>query len=237
MKRLAPFALAALLLPAAALAAEAPRTLTLNGLGEVFARPDVAIITLGVEKRAKTAREALMANTRAMTAVFDVLKGKWKLADADMRTSGFSIRARYVYPKKSYSSGGEPKLAGYVVSNMLTIRVHDLKKTGGILDDVVRTGSNRINGIAFSIEKPAPLKDEARRLAVRDALRKARIYAGEAGFKLGEVLRFSESGGFIPPRPVMMARTKMLESAAAPVPVAAGKQALRVSVSITWRIR
>ncbi len=237
MKRLAGFAFAALLLPAAALAAEAPRTLTLSGMGEVFARPDVAIITLGVEKRARSAREALMANTQAMTAVFDVLKSKWKLADADMRTSGFSIRAQYAYPKKSYSSPGEPKLVGYVVSNMLTIRVHDLEKTGGILDDVVRTGSNRITGISFSIEKPAPLKDEARRLAVRDALRKARIYAKEAGFELAEVLRFSESGGFVPPRPEMMARARVLESAAAPVPVAAGKQALRVSVSITWRIK
>ena len=237
MKRLATLAIAAAFLPAAALATEAPRTLTLSGMGEVFARPDVATITLGVEKRAKTAREALMANTRAMTAVFDVLKGKWKLAGKDMMTSGFSIRAQYVYPKRSYSSGGEPKLAGYVVSNMLTIRVHELKKTGGILDDVVRTGSNRINGVSFGIDKPAPLKDEARRLAVRDALRKARIYAREAGFELGEVLRFSESGGFVPPRPVMMARAKVMAASPAPVPVAAGQQALRVNVSITWRIK
>ena len=214
-----------------------PRILSLTGHGEVTAAPDIATITLGVDKQAKTARQALMANTQAMTAIFAVLRDRWKIADKDMMTSGFSISAQYVYPKSSYDRPKGPKLVGYRVSNMLTIRVRDLKKTGGILDDVVRTGSNRVNGVSFSINKPGPLRDEARRKAVRDALRKARIYAEETGFELGPVLRFTEGGGYNPgPRPVMMApRAKMMD--AAPVPVAAGEQALSVDVSITWKIK
>ena len=224
--------------PAAAFAKDAPRTISLTGRGEVRAAPDLAIITLGVVKQAATARAALMANTQAMTAIFSLLKSKWKLADKDMQTSGFSISPQYVYPKVSYDRDRGPKLVGYRVSNMLTIRLHDLKKTGGVLDDVVRSGSNRINGVSFTIAHPAPLRDEARRKAVRDALRKARLYAKEAGFELGPVLRFSENGGFAPPpRPVMMARSKAMMADSAPVPVAAGEQSVRVTVSITWEIR
>jgi len=179
MKKLAVFAACLLLAAApAALAGEKPpRTLSLSGHGEMRAAPDTAIITLGVVKQAKTARAALMANTQAMTAVFSVLRDKWKIADKDMATSGFSISPQYVYPKSSYENERGPKLVGYRVSNMLTIRVRDMKKTGGVLDDVVRTGSNRVNGVSFTIDKPRPLRDEARRKAVRDALRKARLYA------------------------------------------------------------
>ncbi len=221
----------------AAQAADAPRrTLSLSGQGEVSAAPDIAVITLGVERRARTAREALAANTRAMNAIFDILRRKWGISEKDMMTSGFSVSPEYVYPKSSRERPAGPRLVGYRVSNMLTVRVRELKKTGGILDDVVRAGSNRINNISFSIDKPAPLRDEARRRAVRDALRKARLYAKEAGFELGPVLRLSE-GGMIRsgPRPVMMRKAAMAD--AMPVPVAAGEHTVRVSVSVTWEIR
>lgn len=236
-------ALAALAgMPAASVAGEEPspprRTLSLSGHGEVTARPDVVIIRLGVENQQKTARKALAENTRAMTGVFSALKGRWKIADKDMMTSNFSIQPIYQYNKKMAGYSSPPKLVGYRVSSMLTVKVRDMDNAGAILDEVVRSGANKVMGISWSIDKPAPLRDEARRKAVRDALRKARIYAGEAGFSLGPVVRFSESGGFVQPRPVMMrTRAKMMAADAAPAPLAAGEQSISVNVSITWEIR
>ena len=216
----------------------APRTLSLGGHGEVSAKPDIAVVRLGVEKQAREARAALRAASEAMTAVFAVLKERWNVAEKDMMTSGFSVTPQYVYPKKSYERKQGPKLVGYRVSNMLTVRVRDLKALGGILDDLVRSGSNRIGGISFVIDDPRPLRDEARRRAVRDALRKARLYAEEAGFELGPVLTMSERGGSVPaPVPMPVPRVRAMADKAMPVPVAAGERTVSADVSITWEIR
>ncbi len=231
----AAFAVAAVM-PAQA-GERARRTLSLSGHGEVSAKPDIAIVRLGVEKQAREARAALRAASEAMTAVFAVLKERWNVAEKDMMTSGFSVTPQYVYPKKSYEREQGPRLVGYRVSEMLTVRVRDLKALGGILDDLVRSGSNRISGISFTIDDPRPLHDEARRRAVRDALRKARLYAEEAGFELGPVLNMSERGGSAPVPPMPMPRIRAMADKAVPVPVAAGEQTISANVSITWEIR
>ncbi len=215
---------------------QARRTLSLSGHGEVAAKPDIAIVRLGVEKQAREARQALHMASEAMTAVFAVLRERWNVAEKDMMTSGFSVTPQYVHPKKAYERKQGPKLVGYRVSNMLTVRVRDLKALGGILDDLVRSGSNRISGISFTIDDPQPLRDEARRRAVRDALRKARLYAEEAGFDLGPVLNMSERGGSMP-RPVMLDGIRAMAAKAIPVPVAPGERTISADVSITWEIR
>ena len=215
---------------------EARRSLSLSGHGEVVAKPDIAIVQLGVEKQAPEARQALRAASEAMAAVFAVLKDRWNVAEKDMMTSGFSVTPQYVYPKKSYGRKEGPKLVGSRVSEMLTVRVRDMEALGGMLDDMVRSGSNRINGITFAIDDPQPLRDEARRRAVRDALRKARLYAEEAGFILGPVLNMSERGVHVP-RPVMADGIRAMTAKAVPVPVAAGERTVSADVSITWEIR
>ena len=230
---LAAFALAALTHSPAAIAKEAPpRILQLAGHGEIKATPDIAFITIGVVRTAPSARQALMDNTKAMRRIFASLKEKWSIADKDMATSGFSVSAQYHYPKN------KPRvLTGYRVANMLTVRVRELDSLGGILDAVVQLGANDIQGISFAVDKPAPKHDEARRLAVRDALRKAKIFAREAGFKLGRVLRFTEQGGFTPPpRPVFRSRAMTGAAKAAPVPTARGEQTISADVNITWEI-
>ena len=236
MKTIAAFSVLFLLAGAAAGAAQADdaprRTLSLSATGEASARPDVAVISLGVVRRAPSAARALRANTEAMRKVFSALQTRWKIAERDMATSGFSITAEYFYPKNK-----PRRLTGYRVSNMLTVKVRDLDALGAILDDLVRSGSNSVNGVSFRIDKPEALREKARRAAVRKALAHARLYAEEAGFKLGPVLRMSESGGALPPpRPMLMRKAVMAEAAPAPVPLAAGERKVRVSVSITWEI-
>ena len=69
---------AALCFPAAPSLAEdakvPPRTLILTGIGEVRAKPDTAMVRIGVMRRAVTAREALTASNAAMTEIIDYLR-------------------------------------------------------------------------------------------------------------------------------------------------------------------
>lgn len=205
------------------------RSITLSGTGETTAAPDLARVTSGVQTEAKSAREALTANNRAMTAVIEGLK-QAGIAAKDIQTSNFSVGPHYEYPQNA-----RPVLVGYQVSNTVTVTVRDLAKIGETLDRIVTLGSNTINGIGFSIDDPEKLEDEARRLAIADARRKAELYAAAGGFKLGRVLTVveSSSGGPRPPMPYM--RTAKMEAADS-VPIQGGEQSITVQVNVTWEI-
>ena len=207
-----------------------PRQMTLQGRGEVSARPDMATVSIGVIRQAKTAREALDTNTAAMQEVLASLKVQG-FEDKDIQTSNFSVSPRYTYEK----DGAPPKIDGYEVSNQLTVTVRDLKKLGTLLDKAVTDGSNQVTGVAFSIARPEPLADEARKLAVKDALRKARVFADTAQVTLGPITQIAEQGGYRPPQPY--AKTMRMAAEAAPVPIAEGEQTVEIEVSITWEIK
>ena len=85
LARLAPFG------TAAADEEEAPpRLLTLTGRGEITATPDMAILSLGVVSEDRTARRALLANTRAMTAIVEAMKTAG-VRPKDFQSSCFSV--------------------------------------------------------------------------------------------------------------------------------------------------
>jgi len=204
------------------------RSITLSGTGEVSAAPDLARVTSGVQTEAITAREALTANNRAMTAVIEGLK-QAGIAAKEIQTSNFSVGPRYEYPQNA-----RPVLIGYQVSNTVTVTVRELARIGEMLDRIVTLGSNTINGIGFSIDDPEKLEDEARRLAIADARRKAELYAAAGGFRLGRILTVAESGGGVP-QPVAFMRAATAEAAPA-VPIEGGELSVDIGVSVTWEI-
>ncbi len=218
-------------LPAAhAQTAEQKRTITVEGEGSVSAKPDTASVNAGVVAEAKTAREALSANTKNMKTVFDALKGAG-ISEDDIRTSGFSVNPVYSRSeRKPDGTQDDPKITGYRASNNVSVIIRDLAKVGAVLDEVVSSGANSVNGVSFFIDNPQSLMDDARRKAVEDALRRATILAGTAGANLGPVMTISENGGYRP-QPMMM-RSMAMEDAGGSVPVAPGTQEITTSVNL-----
>ncbi len=214
--------------------ADEPGTISLVGVGEVSARPDMATVATGVVSEAKTARAALSANTAAMTSVIEWLKAAG-IEDRDIQTSGFSVQPRYTQPEvRSDGQRPPPELVGYSVSNQVTIRVRDIAMLGDILDHVVSQGSNRINGVSFTFSEPEKLMDIARANAMADAIRRAKLYTEAAGIGLGRITNISENGGYVP-QPQYRARAEM-SMVSAPVPMEAGEQTLSVNLSVTWEL-
>ncbi|WP_170984641.1 SIMPL domain-containing protein [Rhodoligotrophos defluvii] len=209
------------------------RTLSLVGTGEVRAAPDEATITIGVVHQAKTAAEAVKANNAAMAEVFSSLKAEG-IAEKDIQTSNFSVNPRYVYPK---DNSGPPTIDGYEVSNQVSVRIHDLGKLGAVLDKVVASGSNQINGISFGLSEPEKLENEARKLAIADARAKAELYAQAGGFQLGPIHAVVEGGRSFPPVPMMRREAFDMKAAAQAVPIAQGEQVVSIQVNVTWEIR
>jgi uncharacterized protein YggE len=208
-----------------------PRILALVGTGEVKARPDMAVITLGVASRAATAREALSRNNAAMAEVIGYLKQS-RIDEKDIQTSNFAVSPVYVYDQNNQQP---PKITGYEASNQVTVTIRKLPDLGLVLDQAVAKGSNQIYGIAFSVAEPEPLQDQARRLAVADATRKAKLYAEATGVTLGNITMISEQVA-LPPVPVY-AKNQRMDAAAASVPVEAGEQLIQVQLNVSWEIR
>ncbi|MEJ8572106.1 SIMPL domain-containing protein [Microbaculum marinum] len=214
-------------------AQDAPRpTLSLTGQGEISVAPDMATLNTGVETEAKTAREALDANNAAIAEVIAALK-EAGIEARDIQTSGFRVQPRYQHKPDARDDAEGPRIIGYTVGNSVTVTVRDLARLGPVLDKVVSVGSNRIGGISFDVSDADKRLDEARRLAMQDAMRKADIYAGAAGVQLGPIQSITESGGY---RPMYKQEAVMMRDAAASVPVEAGEQTLSVEVNVTWEL-
>lgn len=228
---LVPFALlAGISLPAYA------GSITIEGRGEVTAAPDMAQITSGVTTQGATAREALDANTAAMSELIAELKASG-IEARDIQTSGFSVNPNYVYTEERDDNGYTlpPKINGYQVNNTVTATIRALDTLGAVLDKSVTIGANTINGVSFSVADPSTLYDQARKAAFADAQAKAELYATAAGGTLDEINSISESQGFNSPQPVAMYAMRA-EAASADVPVEGGELTFAINVNVQWEL-
>ncbi len=218
------------------LAAEAAKSIiSVSGTGIGKAVPDMALISLGVQRQAKTARAALSENNKAMAAVLAALKSL-NVSGKDVQTSGFNIQPRYQYYKQS-STGGQrpPRIIGYMVSNQLTIRIRDLANLGEVIDKTVSLGVNSSGNIRFLTQNPEAALSRAREMAMANAIDKAKTLTKAAGVELGKVISINENSGKALPRPMRQLAIARTASAEA-VPIAAGENSYRVSVQVSWEI-
>ena len=208
---------------------EAPkRTISLVGTGAIKTTPDKVDISTGVTSEAISAREALDKNTGAMTKVVEALKGEG-IDPKDIQTTNFSVGP--IYEQKADERA--PVVVGYRVTNQVRITLHDTGKLGAILDKVVSLGANQIDSIEFGVEEPEALKDEARKLALKNVTDNAKLYAEAAGVGLGPVLSISEEESSYQPR-FVPAATRMEMSK--DVPIEAGTASVEVRVRVAWEI-
>jgi uncharacterized protein YggE len=229
------FAGSAILLTAAPIqAAENPlfaRTISVTGEGEISGKPDMARLSAGVVTQAPTAAAALSANTTAMNRVFATLKMSG-IPDNKIQTSNFSVQPQY--PPFRPDAPEQRNIIGYQVSNQVSVTLDDLTKLGPALDALVRSGANQLGEVSFSIANPKPLAERARTAAVADAMTKAKTLAAAAGVNLGPLLSLQEGTAFRPAPVFAQARAAL---AVSPPPIAAGEQAVSVTVTMTYGIQ
>jgi uncharacterized protein len=215
-----------------AVAADAPRTLSVSGSGEAKGVPDQARLSAGVATLAATADAALRENSRTMNAVFDMLK-KVGVPQKAIQTSNFSVQPQY--PPYNQNGGGQQRIVGYQVSNQIDVTLDDTARLGAVLDALVVAGANQINAVSFSIRDTDALLATARNAAVSDAIKRAKIYAQAAGVSLGAVLSLQENSSDAP-RPMYRA-VAMASGGDAPTPTAAGEQSVTATVSMVFEIK
>jgi uncharacterized protein len=243
-RMLRPIAVRAVLLTACMLAAAAsasaqqpppppgpptpPARIIVTGEGSVTVPPDYAEITSGVTTKAKTAKEATDANSKAMAAINAALQSAG-VAPADIQTSRFSVAPVYGPPQPN----SVPKLVGFSVSNQLGIKVRQIGQVGAILDALIAAGATDAGSVEFLHSDTSKALDQARQAAIADARRKAELYAQAAGLTLGGVAWITEEPAYAPASPVGGVRMLAARSA---VPVAAGEDTLSVQITVGFNV-
>lgn len=198
--------------------------------GEVNAVPDIATIGAGVVTQAPTAAGAMADNGRRTAATVAAIR-KAGVADRDIQTTAVNLNPQYRYVENQ-----PPVIIGYQASSRISVRFRDIKAAGPILDSLVAAGANQIDGPAFSIDKPAPLLDEARIKAIMTAKSRAALYAKAAGLQVRRIVAISEGSADMPtspPMPMLMMRAQAKE---ADTSIEAGEQRLSISLSVTFEL-
>lgn len=206
-------------------------TLQISADASVNREPDIAFIMTGVTSESETAQQAMAENRTAMNGVFDALKAAG-IAERDMQTSNFSLNPRYDYSTRR--DGQPPRLVGYTASNQLSVKVRDLDELGETMDALVEAGGNTFSGLRFALDDDRAAKNEARRLAMAEAISRAELYASAAGYEVARIVTLSESGGY-QPQPMMMARAEMASDRA--TPIASGEVSYSMTVNVTFELR
>ncbi|MFT5509360.1 MAG: hypothetical protein ACI89J_002442 [Hyphomicrobiaceae bacterium] len=213
--------------PAIAQVETKPRTITVSASGYVTAQPDIAQIAIGVVTEAKSAKTALEQNSKLVAAVLAGIK-RLGIDPKDIATQQFQVSRIY---KRGKSAGN--RINGFRVRNIANITVRNIKQTGSVIDRAAELGANDIGAINFVVTDMETKLDEARRAAMRNAVRRAKLYAEAANATLGSIQTVSEQFHGRP-RQAQFRRTARMSAAA---PIEPGQQKLGVTVHAVWSLK
>lgn len=188
---------------------------SMTGEGRVSVKPDIAIVTLGVDVSGPTVKVAQDELNKRMNQVTAELK-KLGIAEEDIKTENYNIYPQYEpisfnevsekpliapapisSPSGDIAASGEQKIRGYQANANLRVKIKNLDNVEEVIDTGTNNGANQIGGISFDIDDKSKAEIEARKKAVDEARKKAQEASRVAGFKLGKLLSYYEN--MVPP--------------------------------------
>ena len=206
------------------------RTVTMSGQAEISMAPDQAWVTVGIEQRAQKPQEAQRLAAEVMNRVRAQLTALG-IPESAIQTVSFNMNADWDY------ANNKRTLRGYVVTNLLRVRVDDITKVADVLDRAIASGGNAIHGVSWDIKDRVKVERDALRQAVEDARLRAEVAVAAAGGTLGVVSNISEQRfEYQPKARLMEMRAGVAGAADASTPISPGEIDVRASVTVAFRI-
>lgn len=206
------------------------RWIMVTGEGIVETPPDLAVLRFGVMTTSKSAKAATRANNGSIAKIISALKEEG-ISSEDLETTRFSLS-----PQREYRKNQPPMVIGYQVSNTLLVKVRDLDRVGEYMELIVESGGNNFESLSFTVEDTHEMEEEARVLAIENALNKAEMMTGALDSKVGlplTIQEISHSNRLVQQRRMMEADVMM----ASEVPIQAPSELnIRVRVQVKFEI-
>jgi uncharacterized protein YggE len=204
------------------------RTVTVTGRGMESIAATIAQVSLGVEAQGKTAQEVQQEVARRSTAVVELLRSR---NVEKLQTTGIRLNPNYSY------QNNVQRLIGYTAVNTVSFRM-DTQRVGNLLDEAVKAGATRIDGISFVAADSAiaTAQEQALQKATQDAQRQADAVLRTLNLTRQEVVNIQVNGAAAPPPPPIAFRMSAdrVENQLS-TPVVGGEQ--QVEATVTLQIR
>ncbi len=223
---------------------QGPTTISVTGVGEVFATPDIATFSFTVEAKETDASVAQSKSADTMNAVLAYLK-EAGVDEKDVKTENYNLTPQYEYSQVICTQWGcppqrEPKLIGYQVSQTVAVKVRDTSKAGEIISNVGEKGAMNVSGLSFTIDDEEAIKTEAREKAIADAKVKADVLAKNLGVRIVRMNGYWEETGGYPEAYGMGGNMKFAADSAAPsiapeLPM--GENKMKIQVNLSYEIK
>lgn len=171
----------------------AARTINVTGAAEMFAEPDRASLTLGIEARKPEIAAARTDVAHGIDALLKLTR-ELKIDAKDVRTTRLTVQPEYDWNNTTR----QRKLVGYYVSRQAEIVVRDLDQLGILLERAISLGANQVGDPRLESSRRRDLERQAMALAIDDARLNAEAVARAAKASLGPVRSIDSSVAYTP---------------------------------------
>ncbi|NER13406.1 DUF541 domain-containing protein [Leptobacterium flavescens] len=201
-------------------------TVSVTGKGVVRVVPDEVSIRVRVEHTGKSAIEVKRQNDEVIDQVLKFCR-QMKIDKKDVVTERINLNKNYDYQKKEYN---------YAANQALNIHLKDLEKYEALLQGLLDSGINRIDGIQFLSSEMEKHQAEARIRAVKNAKEKAVAYAGVLGQGVGKAITISENSAVSYPRPQYAELKATADFRGPSETIAIGEMSVSATVNIVFEL-
>jgi uncharacterized protein YggE len=203
--------------------------ISFTGEGKIYTKPDIAFVDASVVTQGEQIKDVQDTNTNKMNKVINFLKSSG-VDEKDIKTTNYNL-----YPQYTYENNKIPQIMGYQINQTLNIKIRNLDKVGAILEGGVNVGINQVDSLYFGFENDEQLKEQARKIAIDDAKKKAEVLASQLGVKLIKITGFSDNT-ISYPTPIYDA--KAISGGGGTTPsIQTGQNEITVDITITYEIK
>ena len=195
-----------------------------TGEGIVRVVPDQVTINVRVENNGKNAKELKQLNDRTVNDVLATIK-RMGIDDKDVRTEYIRLDKNYDYNTKTYS---------FAANQAISIKVKDLSKYEPLMNALLESGINRIDGISFSSSNQDALESQARKKAVENAQIKAKEYAAVLNQSIGKSISISEFSQQSGPQPMYKVMAMESDMGGGQQTIAPGEIEIKMRVNVSF---
>lgn len=157
------------------------------GEATVSAKPDQAVIEIGVVSQASNANAASTQNAKQTDAVLAELNALLS-SGKKVRTTSYSVRPNLQYPKP----GAAPTISGYTATNVVEVTLDDLTQVSSVIDTATQSGANLVQRLQYRLKNPNGVRAQALREAAEQAKLSAEAMAAGVGLRVVRVLSVEE---------------------------------------------